>query len=767
MSIPTLKSYLSRLNFIKNIDRWLQKSLSTKNSQPTPSAQPTGVMRKRKFVRIGRTFDLRQQSKFREIRQSWKYLQRVVFGIAALIFVLMPTVALANIAITLSPANATIISTLTGANVTLSGLVTKQGTISNVGKSIATFSGGLTGGAGPNLGISNGVALVTGDATTAPGPNRVTNRTSTTTGSTADTDIATLASPQFDTTSIAVQVVPQGNFLGIKFVFASEEYNEFVCTMFDDAMGIFVSGPGITGNLNIAKVGLTSASLLPLTINQVNRGVAGSYSSSSAPCSLGNSAFFVSNIPTAEETPYRSGNTAGTTQSAYTNLEYDGFTLPVEAVVAVTPGQTYTVKIAVADIGDAQWDSAVFVEQIRSFNLDFGDAPDTYLTNVVNGSILTPGPARHAIGSSSAIYLGSVGPDAENTTTPATSPNPANNDDTTGADDEDAFSGNDLFVATGITSYTIPNIPVHNTLAANAGLMGWIDFNKNGVFDSTEIATATVAPNATTANLSWSGFTAPTAGTSYARFRITTDANLVTAPSPVGLGIDGEVEDYRVKFDTKANIGAKMVLVKRITAIKQAGTSTWIRTANPNEPPATATRLDGVVHNTANDAATIYWPSTNYLLGAVNAGTIKPGDELEYTIYYLNAQTQGTSATTVKICDPIRGKQTYTAGSMSLSAGGAAIGLTDAVDPATGADRANAYGKAALPTVVAAPTDCNIGGTGYAVPTTDRDNGGVAIQLTGTGATNQVNLLTIPGATAVATPTTSYGWFRFTTKVDP
>lgn len=211
--------------------------------------------------------------------------------------------------------------------------------------------------------------------------------------------------------------------------------------------------------------------------------------------------------------------------------------------------------------------------------------------------------------------------------------------------------------------------------------------------------------------------------------------------------------------------GANVILVKRITGIKTSGASSWNRASNPRDN----TILNQVVANSADPAKLDYlnpkWPG-NYVIGAGNGGKVLPGDEIEYTIYYLN--TQGADASKLKICDPIRGKQNYTAGSMQLSAGGAtAIGLTDAVDTATGADRANAYGKAALPAVVTAPLDCNIGGPGYMVPTTDRDNGGVAIQLTGTGATNQANLLAIPGATTAATPPASYGWFRFTTKVDP
>jgi GEVED domain len=724
------------LNFIKKLDRWFRKSLSTDNAQSTPLASSTGVLHNRKFSRIRRIFARHQQSKSREIRYRWKWLQRLLAGTAALIFALMPTVASANIVIVTGTGS--ILTALTGNNVTVSNLVTSQGTANN---SIATFTGGLTGGT-PNIGIDNGVALVTGNAATAIGPNNSGGFTSGAATVRSDAQIATLTtSSAYDTTSITFDVIPYGNFLSVRFVFGSEEYNEYVCSQFNDAMGIFVK-TGAGAYQNIAKVGSSN-----LTINQVNIGTAGT-NGNVGGCNLSNAAFFTNNPPNSP------------------NLQYDGLTIPIESQIAVIPNTTYTIKIVVADISDSGYDSAVFVDQISSFNLDFGDAPNTYLTAPVSGTVQLPGSARHSTNLSStapSVYLGANAPDPENNTTPATAGNIADNDDITGVDDEDAFSNSDLFILAGATSYSIPNIPVHNGLTGTARLMGWIDFNKNGTFDAIELASITVAPGTNTAALSWVGVPVSTAGTTYARFRITTDPAFFTAASPVGLAIDGEVEDYRVKFDAKANIGAKVILVKRITGIKPARTSTWLK-LNPHD----GTALNTVVHTTANDAATINWPAPTYLVGAVNAGKIQPGDELEYTIYYLNAQTQGSNATTLKICDPIRGKQTYTAGSMQLLLGNAStpISLTDLATDTT-IDRANTYGVAALPAVVAAPTNCNIGGTGYTVASTARDNGGVAIQLIGTGATKQPDLLAIPGATAAGTPTSSYGWVRFTTKIDP
>ncbi len=224
-----------------------------------------------------------------------------------------------------------------------------------------------------------------------------------------------------------------------------------------------------------------------------------------------------------------------------------------------------------------------------------------------------------------------------------------------------------------------------------------------------------------------------------------------TAPLTISANtavIDVTNEDFGIVH------GATVVLVKRVTGIMPAGTSTWVRTANPNDN----TPLNTVVHDTPNDASTINWPTPSYLVGATNAGLVKAGDKIEYTIYYLNAQ--GADALNVKICDPIRGDQSYLPESIQLFPAGATTAsvLTDAIDAT---DRAYAYGSATT-TNNPVPTDCNINAT-----TTGVDRGGVAVQITGTGASNQPDLPALPGATAAGIPANSYGALRFTTVVAP
>jgi hypothetical protein len=97
------------------------------------------------------------------------------------------------------------------------------------------------------------------------------------------------------------------------------------------------------------------------------------------------------------------------------------------------------------------------------------------------------------------------------------------------------------------------NVSVHNSSDRSAKLIGWIDFNQNGIFDSNEASVIeTVTTNATnprSATLVWANANARLRdGISYLRIRITTDSN-ADATNASGFLFNGEVEDYKLNFD--------------------------------------------------------------------------------------------------------------------------------------------------------------------------------------------------------------------------
>jgi hypothetical protein len=155
-----------------------------------------------------------------------------------------------------------------------------------------------------------------GDALGAP-----TQLASTNLGRDGDAGLAELAGhPTFDAASYAVTLVPTGSTLHVRYVFASEEYPEYVGSPYNDVMVVEVGGT------NCAKVPGTDA---PVAVNNVNHQT--------------NTAHYVDN----------------STGAAGYSTTMDGLTVPLTCSVPVTPGQPVTVRIAVADTSDAILDSAV------------------------------------------------------------------------------------------------------------------------------------------------------------------------------------------------------------------------------------------------------------------------------------------------------------------------------------------------------------------------------------------------------------------------
>lgn len=233
-------------------------------------------------------------------------------------------------------------------NVLLGGGVT----VSNVTyKGSNTSRGNFSGGASTNLGLSSGVVLATCDVNGSPQfGSAVSNFASEDMFQTGDPDLELLVSSgysSYDASVLEFDFMPLSDTIKFRYVFASEEYPEYVCSMYNDVFGFFVSGPGINGpyslnSINIANIPNTN---LPVAINSINNGTVGSAGTSGGCISQAYSAYYVDNEAIA-----------GTT------IVFDGFTAIFTAWCVVQPCQQYHIKLAVCDVGDGGYDSAVFLE---------------------------------------------------------------------------------------------------------------------------------------------------------------------------------------------------------------------------------------------------------------------------------------------------------------------------------------------------------------------------------------------------------------------
>ena len=175
--------------------------------------------------------------------------------------------------------------------------------ISNVQLNCPTGAAGTFSCPNCSLNMDSGIVLTNGYLSNIPGPNNQVGATGAwgvTGTSPADTDLANLigqpVSELFDACILEFDLTVQSDSVQFKYIFGSEEYPEYVCSQFNDAFAFFISGPGISGEKNIALIPGTTT---PVTINSVNPGVpgvdAGGRNCNGVNQSLANSQYYVNN----------------------------------------------------------------------------------------------------------------------------------------------------------------------------------------------------------------------------------------------------------------------------------------------------------------------------------------------------------------------------------------------------------------------------------------------------------------------------------------
>ncbi|MEM6688880.1 MAG: SdrD B-like domain-containing protein, partial [Planctomycetota bacterium] len=129
----------------------------------------------------------------------------------------------------------------------------------------------------------------------------------------------------------------------------------------------------------------------------------------------------------------------------------------------------------------------------------------------------------------------------------------------TRGDDEDGVVGGtleDIDVLQGRSQEI--QLVATNLTDTPALLAGWIDFNQDGVFDNaTEraIVDVPIGSDGSTVTLVFPEAPANSVFTTYARFRLSSDAEFVIDPDATGLVDSGEVEDYRIGRPTHTWVG--------------------------------------------------------------------------------------------------------------------------------------------------------------------------------------------------------------------
>lgn len=198
-------------------------------------------------------------------------------------------------------------------------------------------------GSNSNVGLTMGILLTSGQVMGAV-TNNLYSPVSTAFYSPGDSSLDQLVSGSItnDASVIEFDITPTVDTMFFEYVFASEEYNDWVGTSFNDVFGFFISGPGYSQQTNIALIPGTT---IPVAINNVNCGINGNY-------------YVCNDI----WNPNSGGCTSQCPLSVdSTSIEYDGFTTPLSCFAIVQPDSTYHVKIAVADVADAGYDSGIFL----------------------------------------------------------------------------------------------------------------------------------------------------------------------------------------------------------------------------------------------------------------------------------------------------------------------------------------------------------------------------------------------------------------------
>jgi gliding motility-associated-like protein len=205
-------------------------------------------------------------------------------------------------------------------------------------------------GTGTTFPFQNGIILSTGKINNAPGPNSYLSDDGGSMGWDGDADLneALGLSNTFNATVLEFDFIPLGNKISFDYIFSSEQYltnpSSNQCN-FTDGFAFLLKRNGDISYQNLAVIPGTTT---PVKVNTV-RGPG-------TICPPANAAYFDAFNGTTHPTNFNGQTTVLTAQSD------------------VIPGQTYHIKLVIADEGNYRYDSAIFLGGGSfNFTIDIGD----------------------------------------------------------------------------------------------------------------------------------------------------------------------------------------------------------------------------------------------------------------------------------------------------------------------------------------------------------------------------------------------------------
>jgi gliding motility-associated-like protein len=210
---------------------------------------------------------------------------------------------------------------------------------------------------GSSFPISQGIILRSGNILDTQGLYTGSNLSTTASGGGADPFLQNLSNTSSGTTAglqdlsfLQFDFVPISSSFSFDFLFASNEYGQFQCLSNDIfAFELTNIATGVTTNL-----GVIPSTSNPVTVKNIKNSIYNSTCSSTNPNLFG---------------AYNVGNPAAST------LNMRGHTVVLNASSAVIPNTAYRLKLVIADYGDTDFDSSVFISG-GSFTNSFSLGPD-------------------------------------------------------------------------------------------------------------------------------------------------------------------------------------------------------------------------------------------------------------------------------------------------------------------------------------------------------------------------------------------------------